>query len=148
MWTHGTIIDKGDYNHHNRSYKILVINTGRIITHKRQYIKPTPITTEDYIHYQANKHAKTDPLDAILDHIKKNPPTPTDKAIANERGDNKNMQGEHKDRTNLQGIREKQKDEVCSNTRVDNEYKNEGENIVNTGYGRILKKSDRLTYQQ
>ena len=37
----------------------------------RQHIKPTPITAEDYIHYQANKHVKTDPLDAILAHIQK-----------------------------------------------------------------------------
>ena len=36
-------------------------------------MKPTPITAEDYIYYQVNKHAKKDPLDAILDHIRKNP---------------------------------------------------------------------------
>ena len=68
-WTNGTIIGNGDHNHHNRSYKIQVPNTGRIITCNRQHIKPTPITAEDYIHYQANKHPKTDPLDAILNHI-------------------------------------------------------------------------------
>ena len=71
LWIHGIIIGKNDHNHHNRSYKIQVTNTGRIIMCKRQHIKPTPITTEDYIDYQANKHAKTDPLDAICDSIQK-----------------------------------------------------------------------------
>ena len=70
-WAHGTIIGKGDHNHHNRLYKIQVIATGRIITYNRQHIKPTPITTEDYMHYQARKHTRTDPFNAILDHIQK-----------------------------------------------------------------------------
>ena len=47
--------------------------------HNRQHIKSTPTTAQDFIHYQANKHTKTDPLDAILDHIQRNPLTPTDK---------------------------------------------------------------------
>ena len=78
----------------------------------------------------------------------KNPPSFMDKAISNERDDNKNMQGEHKGRNNLQGSGEKQTEEVCSNTRVDNEHKNEGENIVETRYGRTVKKPDRLMYHQ
>ena len=40
------------------------------------------------MHYQARKHTKTYPLDAILDHIQKNPDTYSNKAISNERGDN------------------------------------------------------------
>ena len=67
-WTHGTVIGKGDHNQHNRSYKIQVTKSGRIITCNR-HMKPTPITTEDFLHYQANKHTEIDPLDAILDHI-------------------------------------------------------------------------------
>ena len=70
-WTHDTIIGNGDHNHRNRSYKTQVTTTGRIITCNRQHIKPTPITAEDFICYQARKHTKTDPLDAILDHIQK-----------------------------------------------------------------------------
>ena len=31
-WTHGTIVGKGDHNHHNRSYKIQVTTTGKLIT--------------------------------------------------------------------------------------------------------------------
>ena len=72
----------------------------------RQHIKPTPITTEDYMHYQASKHTKTDPLNAILAHIQRNPHTCTDKAIPNERDDNKNIHGEHDARNNVQGSRE------------------------------------------
>ena len=37
------------------------------------------------MHYQAMKHTKTDPLDAILDHMWKNPHTYSDKATSNER---------------------------------------------------------------
>ena len=55
-WTHGTVIGKGDQNLHNRSYKMQVTKTGRIVA-------------EDFIHYQANEHTKTDLLDAIPDHI-------------------------------------------------------------------------------
>ena len=50
---------------------MLVTTTGRIITCNRQHIKPTPITAEDYMHYQARKHTniQTDPFDAIVNHI-------------------------------------------------------------------------------
>ena len=68
-WTHGTIVGMGNHNHHSRSYKIQVITTGRIITCNRQHIKPTPVTAEDYMHYLDSIHTKSDPLNAILDHI-------------------------------------------------------------------------------
>ena len=55
-WTHGMIVGKGNHNYHNQSYKIQVTTTGKIITRNRQHIKPTPITAEEYIHYQALKH--------------------------------------------------------------------------------------------
>ena len=80
--------------------------------------------------------------------FKKNPPTPTNKTIAYEKDNNKNMQGEQEDRTNIHDIRKKQSEEECSNTRLDNEHKNDGENIVKTRYGRIVKKPGRLVYQQ
>ena len=106
---HGTIVGKGDYNHHNRSYEIQISTTGRIITCNRQHIKPTPITMEDYMCYQARKHTKTNPLIAILDHIWKNLHTYSDKAISNERDDNKNTHGQHRVRNNLQGSGQKQR---------------------------------------
>ena len=58
LWTFGTVVGKGDYNHHNRSYKIQVTKAGRIITCNRQHIKLTPITTVIFLHNQANKHTK------------------------------------------------------------------------------------------
>ena len=51
-------MSKGDHYHHNRSYNIQVTNTGQIFTCNRQHIKPTPITAETYMHYQASKHKK------------------------------------------------------------------------------------------
>ena len=32
LCTHGTIVGKGDHNHHNQSYKIQVTTMGRVIT--------------------------------------------------------------------------------------------------------------------
>ena len=146
-WTHGTIFGICDHNHRNRWYKIKVTTTGRIITCYRQHIKPTPITAEDYMHYQARKHTKTDPLDAILDHIWKNPHKYSKKAVSNERDDNQNTHGEHEVRNNLQGSRQKQTAEICSSARLVNENINEGENIVKTRYRRIVRMPDRLMYQ-
>ena len=42
-WTHGTIEAKGNHNYHNRSYKIHITNTGKIVTCNRQHIKPMNI---------------------------------------------------------------------------------------------------------
>ena len=104
LWTHGAVVGKGNHNHHNRSYKIQVTTTGRIITCNRQQIKPTPITTENFIHNQANKQTKKDPPDAILDHIQKHPPPPTNKIITNERHNNNSMPYEHKETNSIQDI--------------------------------------------
>ena len=141
------VVGKGDHNHYNRSYKIQVTTTGRIITCNRQHIKPTPITAENYMCYQARKHTKTDLLNAILDHIKKNPHSYSNKAISNKRDDNQNTHGEHGVRNNSQGSRQEQIEEISDSTRVDNNNINEGENIVKTRFGRIVRKPDRLMYQ-
>ena len=148
LWTHSTIIGRGNHNHHNRSYRIQVTNTGRIIICSRQQIKPTPITVEDYIHYQANKHAKTDPLDAILDHIWKNPPTPTDKTISNERDDNKICRVNMKIEPIYKAAEKNRQRKYVLTQGWTMNTKNEGENIVKTRYRRIVNKPDRLTHQQ
>ena len=54
--------------------------------------------------------------------------------------------GEHGVRNNLQGSWQKQKEEICSSTRVVNDNINEEENIVKTRYGRTVKKPDRLMH--
>ena len=46
-WTYETIVGQGDHNLHNRSYKMQVTITGRIITHNRQHTKLTSITAEE-----------------------------------------------------------------------------------------------------
>ena len=60
-WTHGTTVGKGDCNHHNQLYTIQLTITGRRISCNRQHIKPTSITADNYIHYQATK-MQTDKL--------------------------------------------------------------------------------------
>ena len=49
------------------------------------------------------------------------------------------MQHEHKDTTIIQVIKGKETEEEYSNTILDNEHKNDGENIVKTRYGWIVK---------
>ena len=58
------------------------------------------------------------------------------------------MPYEHKETNGIQDIKGKQREEECINTISDNKHKNDGENIVRTGYGRIVKKPDRLMYKQ
>ena len=108
LWTHSTVVGKGNHNHHNRSYKIQVTKTGRIITHNRQHIKPTPITAENFLHNQVNKHTKTDPLDAILDHIQRHSLPPTTKIITNERPNNNIIPYTPKETNGIQDIKGKQ----------------------------------------
>ena len=95
-WTHGMIVGKGNHNHHNQSYNVQVRTMGRIITHNRQHIKPTSVTAAEYIHYQAKKHTnrQTDPLDAILDHIKNNPQSYSNKNTHNNNNDSHGIHGE------------------------------------------------------
>ena len=50
------------------------------------------------------------------------------------------MPYEYKDTNGIQDIKGKQRKEECINTTSDNEYKNNGETIVRTRYGRIVKK--------
>ena len=140
-WTHGTVVDKGNHNHHNRSYKTHVTKTGRIITHSRQHIRPTPITVGNSLHNQVNKHTKPDPLDGILDHIQKHPPPPTTKTITNERPNSNIMPDTHKETNCIQDIKGKQREEEDINTILDYEHRNNGENFVRTRCGRIAKKA-------
>ena len=73
--------------------------------------------------------------------------TYSDNAIFNEKDDNHNTHSEHRVGNNLYGSEQKQTEKMCSNTRVVNENIKEGEHIVETRYGRIVKKPDRLMYK-
>ena len=74
-WTHGTIVGIGDHNHHNHLYTVQLTSNGRRIACNRQHIKPTSVTADAYIQYQATKHTnrQTDPLEDILECIRNNP---------------------------------------------------------------------------
>ena len=138
-WTYRTVVGKDSHNHHNRSYKTHVTKTGRIITCNRQHVKPTPINAENFLHNQADKYTKTDPVDIILDHIQRHTLPPTNKTITIERPNNNIMLHEHKKINDMQDIKGKQREEEGINTISDNEHKNNGEDIVRTRYGRIVK---------
>ena len=114
LWTHGMIVGKGDHNHHNWPYKIKVTTTGTIITCNRQHIKPTSITADKYMHCQARKHTniQTDPLDTILNHIKHNPRSYSNKIAYKNNNDSQDTHGEHVDKSNSQGGRQEQIEKI------------------------------------
>ena len=74
-WTHVTVVNTGNHNHHNRSYIIQLTTNGRCISRNRRHIKPTTVTAETYLQHQANKQSntKTDPLTEILNIINRTP---------------------------------------------------------------------------
>ena len=59
LWTHGTVVDTGDHNHHDHTYIIQLTTNGRRITCNRQHITPTSVTADAYLQYHATKHPNT-----------------------------------------------------------------------------------------
>ena len=102
------IVGKGDHNHHDQSYYIQITTTFRRITCNRQHIRPTSITADDYICCKATKHAngQTDPLDAILEHIKNNPQSYTNRTIQSNSNNTQSIHDEQP-KNNAQGSRQK-----------------------------------------
>ena len=68
------IVGKGNHNHNDRSYTIIVTKTGQLITRNSKHVKPTQITAEQYLCDQLDKHIVIDPLDDILGHTEKQTP--------------------------------------------------------------------------
>ena len=68
-WTYGTMEGKSNQNHDGRSYHIHITKRGQLVTQNRQHIKPTQISTEQYLWDQLHKHIKTDPLENILTQL-------------------------------------------------------------------------------
>ena len=58
-WTHGTIVNTGDHNHHDHAYIIQLTTNGRRIICNRQHIKPTSVTADAYLQYQTTKKSNT-----------------------------------------------------------------------------------------
>ena len=53
-WMHGTIIQHSDANH-NKSYKVQITQTGRIITGNAKHVKKTNITAYQCMLEQAQR---------------------------------------------------------------------------------------------
>ena len=156
-WTHGTTEAKSDHNHHDRSYKICITKTGKIVTCNRQHMKPMQILTEQYLHYQLHKHIKTDLLENIHEHLNRQPHTSnigsnTEKIQCNDNTTHghrtpyqtkENLQNtekenskhsEHSDNSEKNNKRSKSPGKGHSDI-----SKNGQENIIRTRYGRVVK---------
>ena len=73
-WTHGTVVNTGDHNHHDRLYIIWLTKNGRCISRNRWHIKPTTVTSDTYLqHTNKQSNTKADPLTEILNNIHRNP---------------------------------------------------------------------------
>ena len=81
-WTHGMVVNRGDHNHHSRSYTIQLTTNGRCITQNRRHIKPT---ADEDIKHQSYKQCNisTDPLADIPNNIDKNPGAYNNKQVLN-----------------------------------------------------------------
>ena len=145
-WTHGTIEDKDNHNHHDRCYKICITKTEKIITQNRWHIRPTPISLEQYLCNQLVQHTKTNPLDTILNHHEKHPPPPAITDTTSERPHSIYTTLKHIAPNNIQNNNEKQPEENKTNITPNIKYSDNKENVIRTRYGRIAKKLDRLTY--
>ena len=79
------VVNTGNHNHHDRSYKLQLITTGKQITRNKHHIKPTRITTDSYIQHHTNRHhiRTRDPFQEILDIINKNPELFSNKHVQN-----------------------------------------------------------------
>ena len=74
-WTHRTIVDMGNHNHHDMSYVIQLTTKGRHISRNRWHIRSTRVIADKYLQHQSNKQSniKTDLLTEILNNINRNP---------------------------------------------------------------------------
>ena len=85
-WTHDTIIGKGDHNHHDWSYIVWVMKTGRTITRSSKHIKAAPIAAEQYLWDQLKQTCETRSCRWILKHYEqqhKNKNTNNEKSYNN-----------------------------------------------------------------
>ena len=154
--THGTVVNRGDHNHHGISYTIQLTTNGRCITWNRQHIKPTAVTADAYIKHQSYKQCNisTDPLADILNNIDKNPGAYNNKQVLNSVVEEEQSIGQIVNNPNQQvaeniehsikrtGINKKEgTDELRGNILTIHE----GE-ITRTRSGCIIRKPNRLTY--
>ena len=101
---------------------------------------PTPISAEHYLWKQLFQHTKTDPLNNILDHLKKYPPTPNIANTTSKEPNNNSTVHEHTAPKSIQNNNEKVQEEINTNKAENSQYSNDGENVIRTRYGRVVKK--------
>ena len=151
LWTHGTVVDTGDHNHHDHAYIIPLTTNGRRITCNRQHIKPTSVTVDACLQYHTTKHSntQTDPLEDILRCISSNPI-----AYANAHTNNSNIHNTqcHQQTKNTQQgragsevINNDHRPETI-NTPEENGTAQQKSKVIKTRYGWTVKKPDRLLY--
>ena len=105
----------------------------------------TPITAENFLHNQLNRHTKIDPLDTILEHIQKHTLTHTAIIITNEETNNSNLLDAPKKTISIQDDKGKQREKKDTNTVSDNKYGNDGERIIRTRCGIVKNQTDSCT---
>ena len=123
--------------------------TGRRIRHNRHQFRLTSITADEYIHCQATKHTnrQTNPLDAILEHIKNNPMSYPNRTIQSNINNTQSTHDEQQPKCNTPERMQENIQTTVTNTREDNNKIQQGEKCVKTRYRRTIRKSDRLSYQ-
>ena len=154
-WTHGTVVDMGDHNNHDRSYIIQLTKNGRCISRNRGHIKPTTVTADTYLQHQSNKQSntKTDPLAEILNNINRNPAI---YATRQARNINRTC-GQYNEQTTNKTVQEEANIEQDNKKAENSQDRGTGgtckkraslqENEVKrTRSGHIVRKPDRLTY--
>ena len=109
----------------------------------------TSITADEYIHYQATKHAnrQTDPLDAILEHIKNSPMSYSNRTIQSNINNTHNTNNKQQPKSDSPERRQDHTQTTIKNKGEDNNKIQQGENCIKTRYGGTIRKPDRLSYQ-
>ena len=146
-WTHGKKVGNRECNHNNQSYIIWVTKTGRTITRNSKHIKAKPITAEQYLQDQLDKHTKSDPVEEFLKQFEQHHKTSTcNEQLFNSSNRNTTQNKQHeRTHNNIGSAQSKRipKDNIDTNHRDRNDYDNNG---MRTWYGRLIKKLDRLKY--
>ena len=154
-WTHGTVVDMGDHNHHDRSYIIQLTTNGRCISRNRWHIKPTTETADKYLQHQSNRQSntKTDPLTEIQNNINRNPAIYGTRQVRNinntcEQYNEQNTNKIAQQKANTEQYNKKADSSQERGTSGTHERKASlKENEINrTRSGCIVRKPDRLTY--
>ena len=137
--------------HHQSNRQVEACN--KFIKHTLKNAKPgniaISITADEYIHYQVIKHAnrQTDPLDDILEQIKDNPMLYSNRTFQSNINNTQSTHDKHQPKSNMPERGQEHIQTTITNTRGDNNKIQQGENCVQTRYGRTIRKPDRLSYQ-